>query len=333
MAITHNPGSLAVSNETSTTVDLSWDAATAPGAVTYLVYYLASNVVGDMDTIAECQASGTLFGSAISDTSATVTGLTLGTDYVFNVIPLENGLSEAGIIFTAVTTTTASTPVAPVPGGGDSTLYVSSLGSTGVTLNWTAATDDSTPHESLLYTVYYSLSNNIDTPANMVANGTIATGPTAGVTSSSFSGLDADTEYYMNVLVSDGSNDSAYSTLKTKTPASATLKYEYLEGPTGLTDKMAAVFAAGEKFVLVDNRAAILADLQAAASAGKTSFTSTHLTYFETVNLRLMGRHMETYFAGIVKAFADENIYSYEVTPSLDTSDTSETSVILTFSL
>jgi hypothetical protein len=333
MAITHSPGTLAASNETSTTVDLSWGSASGSGSISYLVYYLASNAVGDMDTIAECQTVGTLFGSATSATSTTITGLTVGTDYVFNVIPLENGLSEAGIIYTSITTTTTSTPAAPVPGGGDSDLYISALGSTGVTLNWTAATDDATPPASLLYTVYYSTSNNIDSTTDMVANGTVAAGPTAGITSSSFEGLNPDTTYYMNVLVSDGSNDSAYDALKTKTPASATLKDEYLEGTTGLSDKMAAVFVAGETFVSTTNRAAILADLKAAASSGKSSFTSTHLTSFETANLRLKGTHMDTYFAGIVKAFADENIYSYEVTPTLDDSDTSETSVILTFSL
>ena len=111
------------------------------------------------------------------------------------------------------------------------------------------------------------------------------------------------------------------------------LKTDYLDGATGLTEKMAAVFAAGVLFVSTTNNAAIQADLLAAASAGKKSFTSTHLTSFETGNLRLRGMHMDTYFAGIVKGFADEGFYSYEVTPSLDTSDASSTSVILTFSL
>ena len=111
-----------------------------------------------------------------------------------------------------------------------------------------------------------------------------------------------------------------------------TLKTDYLDGATGLTQKMAAVFAAGEAFVTTNN-AAILANLLAAASSGKTNFTSTHQTSFETVNLRLEGTHMNTYFAGIIKGFADEGFYSYEVAPSLDTSDTVDTFVILTFTL
>lgn len=112
-----------------------------------------------------------------------------------------------------------------------------------------------------------------------------------------------------------------------------TLKTDYLDGATGLTQQMQAVFDAGVLFVSTTNNAAIQADLVAAASAGKSSFTSSHITSFETANLRLEGKHMDTYFAGIMKGFADEGIYSYEVTPTLDTSDTVETSVILTFSL
>ncbi len=147
-------------------------------------------------------------------------------------------------------------------------------------------------------------------------------------------GLTAGTTYYLNVVIEDTTgNKSTYSKVMQPTPSVVTLKDEYLEGATGLSDKMADVFTAGETFVSTTNRSAILADLLAAASSGKSSFTSTHVTSFEPVNLRLMGTHMDTYFAGIVKAFSDESIYSYEVTPSLDTSDTSETSVILTFSL
>jgi len=108
------------------------------------------------------------------------------------------------------------------------------------------------------------------------------------------------------------------------------LKTDYLDGANGFTQKMAAVFAAGEQWV-VDNRAAIVSGLSTAASAGKKSFTITILTSFETVNLRLQGTHMSTYFDGIIRAMADEEIYSYEVTPSLDTSDITTTSVILSF--
>lgn len=108
------------------------------------------------------------------------------------------------------------------------------------------------------------------------------------------------------------------------------LKTDYLEGATGYTAQMADVFTAGESFVTT-NAATITTELQTAASKGKKSFTITLPTTFETVNLRLEGTHMDTYFAGIIKAFADEDIYSYEVVPSLDTTDSNDLYVILTF--
>jgi len=108
------------------------------------------------------------------------------------------------------------------------------------------------------------------------------------------------------------------------------LKTDYLEGLNGYTAQMAAVFAAGVDFVTT-NSATITTELQTAASKGKKSFTITLLTTFETANLRLEGTHMDTFFAGIVKAFADEDIYSYEVSPSLDTTDSNDLYVILTF--
>ena len=112
-----------------------------------------------------------------------------------------------------------------------------------------------------------------------------------------------------------------------------TLKTDYLDGATGLTQKMQAVFDAGVLFVSTTFNAAISTALIAAAASGKSSFTSTHVTSFETANLRLNGTHRDTYFAGILKGFADEGIFEYEVPPSLDATDSSTTSVILTFTL
>ena len=54
---------------------------------------------------------------------------------------------------------------------------------------------------------------------------------------------------------------------------------------------------------------------------------------FEPNNLRLKGRHMDTYFAGIIKGFADEDVYSYEVTPVLNEADTVNLQIDLNFTL
>ena len=108
------------------------------------------------------------------------------------------------------------------------------------------------------------------------------------------------------------------------------LKTDYLDGANGFTEKMAAVFAAGQQFV-VDNRAGIQAELESNAARGNKTFTVTLLTAFEPDYLRLTGNHMNTYFSGIRSGLLAEEIYVQEVTISLNTSDQVDTSINLVF--
>jgi hypothetical protein len=110
------------------------------------------------------------------------------------------------------------------------------------------------------------------------------------------------------------------------------LKTDFLDGANGFTQKMATVYAAGQQFV-VDNRAALQAELETNAAQGNKTFTVTLLTAFEPANLRLEGNHMRTYFSGIRDGLLGEEIYEHEVTISLNTSDLNDTSVDLTFTL
>ena len=110
------------------------------------------------------------------------------------------------------------------------------------------------------------------------------------------------------------------------------LKTDYLDGANGYTTKMAAVFAAGEQFV-VDNRATLQSELEAQAAQGVKTFDVTVITVFETAYLRLEGNHMNTFFSGIKAGLFAEDIYEQEVSLSLDTSDTVTTSVIFSFTL
>ncbi|MBF0279269.1 MAG: cadherin repeat domain-containing protein [SAR324 cluster bacterium] len=83
---------------------------------------------------------------------------------------------------------------------------IASVGS--ISGSWNTATDETTATASLVYQVYTSSSNNIDTVANMEANGTVLTSYTANLTS--FSG--GTTSYYFNVIVKDeAGNKSAYT--------------------------------------------------------------------------------------------------------------------------
>lgn len=110
------------------------------------------------------------------------------------------------------------------------------------------------------------------------------------------------------------------------------LKTDFLDGVSGLSQKMAAVFAAGAQFV-VDNRAALQAELETSASKGLRSFTVTLLVAFEPDYLRLEGAHMNTFFSGIKSGLLAEEIYEHEVSLELNTSDQVDTSIDFVFTL
>jgi hypothetical protein len=108
------------------------------------------------------------------------------------------------------------------------------------------------------------------------------------------------------------------------------LKTDYLQGATGLTTQMLAVFASGEAFV-VANLATLTAAMQTNAAAGVSKFTVTILASVSERNLRLKGTYMNTYFAGIRSGLMAQEIYDYEVAVVLNTSDTVDTSIDLNF--
>ena len=109
------------------------------------------------------------------------------------------------------------------------------------------------------------------------------------------------------------------------------LKTDYLDGANGFTQQMAGVFSAGQTLV-TDNLATLQSELQSAASKGLRNFTVNVITTFEPANLRLEGIHLDTYLSGIKSQLMSEEIYDYEVSLALNTSDTTTTSIDFTFS-
>lgn len=109
------------------------------------------------------------------------------------------------------------------------------------------------------------------------------------------------------------------------------LKTDYFDGANGFTQQMAGVFADGQSFVTT-NLTSLQTELQAAASKGLRKFTVTLVTTQEPANLRLKGTYLDTYFAGIRAQLMAEEIYDYEVELTLNTSDTTTTSVDFAFS-
>lgn len=108
------------------------------------------------------------------------------------------------------------------------------------------------------------------------------------------------------------------------------LKTDYLDGATGLTQVLATVAQAGRQWV-IDNNANISQGLQDNAAKGGVKFTVNLPVTFEPGNLRLQGLHWQSFRAGVLEQLGSEDIYNYEVDPQLNTSDTVSTSIDLKF--
>lgn len=112
------------------------------------------------------------------------------------------------------------------------------------------------------------------------------------------------------------------------------LKTDYFDGATGLQAKCNDAFDFGVDFVLSDNLAAISTALTDNAALGNTKFTVTLLTTFQPSTLRgNKGNNLilKAYLAGIEFGLADQEIYNYECSASLNISSTVDTSIDLNF--
>jgi len=123
--IAGDSGSITSSGVSQTGITLSWnkstDTTSTQTALQYLVYQSSSN---NLDNVINIEANGTAVGSYTSDISAkTVSNLTAGTTYYFNVIVKDEAGNKTCYTAKSVTTTTAT------DGGGSSGSSSSSSGS------------------------------------------------------------------------------------------------------------------------------------------------------------------------------------------------------------
>lgn len=112
------------------------------------------------------------------------------------------------------------------------------------------------------------------------------------------------------------------------------LKTDYFDGATGLQAKCNDAFSAGVDFVEVANLTEIRNELLIAAAAGQTKFVVTLLTSYVPSTLRgNKGNNLilKSYLAGIQQGLANQEIYSYECTATLNVADTVDTSIDLNF--
>jgi len=81
-----------------------------------------------------------------------------------------------------------------------------------VTLNWNKAADNISAQGTLLYLVYQSDTNNIDTVINIESNGTPAGEFAEDINTMEITGLSGGTTYYFNIIVKDeAGNKTAYA--------------------------------------------------------------------------------------------------------------------------
>ena len=184
-----------------TQINLSWTYATddlTPQAdLEYLVYYSTSD---NITTVNECEANGTAFGSfAANINSKQVTGLTISTNYYFNIV-VKDGMGFKNAYNTVNDTTDTDYPPSPGNSGVISSTYT---GISQVNLSWDYATDDFSPQANLKYLVYYSDSDNIATLSQCETNGTPVGSFTENMNSKSVNGLTSGTTWYFNIVVKD----------------------------------------------------------------------------------------------------------------------------------
>ncbi len=198
------PSGLAASNITQTTLTLNWNASTDNVGVTGYDVYRGSTLL-----------------TTVTGTSYNVTGLAAGTAYAFTVRAKDAAGNISGVSNTAnATTTQASDTQAP---SAPSNLVASNIGETGLTLNWSASTD------------------NVGVTGYDVYRGsTLLT--TVTTTSYNVSGLTADTAYTFSVNAKDAAgNESASSNTVNARTTGGTPTPTYCSatgnaGPEGITN-------------------------------------------------------------------------------------------------
>jgi len=183
-------GCTAVANPGATTATVTWDSAkddtTTPDKITYNVYAFEKGV--DSDTL-----FGNPAGTFTGGTSGVVDGLKPKTGYYFVCRAQDaSGNEDQNLFFRTVTTLIDSAP--PTFTG----LAGAVAGSTTVTLNWAAASDDQSKPEEIVYLVYES-----ETDGDVLTQKTPVATSEPGATSIQITDLKSASQYYFLVRARD----------------------------------------------------------------------------------------------------------------------------------
>ncbi len=123
--------------------------------------------------------------------------------------PLTVSVPDSGIV-TLPLRATAVDLQAPALAGSPA-VRAASITQTSVKLAWDLASDETTQQSDLVYSVYKSSADNLDTVEHIKANGKLLDIPATNGSSAVASGLQAGVKYFFNVIVTDKEgNEAAY---------------------------------------------------------------------------------------------------------------------------
>jgi hypothetical protein len=231
-------GTLSFTNLTSTSLTLTWtaatDNATSPSQLRYRVVISDSGNIATVDealspdvTIVRDWTPGGL--------SADASLLVLGSTYYFNVIVMDSEGNTSAFSMTSILMTDKN---APVP-GDNGTIAAQHPGATSQTIVWQKAEDDVDSQSMIEYKLVRSFNPDINS-VEMIetyGHGETIMDWSADENTFSDSELTGGTDYYYNVLVRDSeANIGAYSMTLIHTPIAPGDVFVFTPGQT-LNDK------------------------------------------------------------------------------------------------
>lgn len=193
---------------------LNWGRATdqlsAPGALSYAVF-IADEATG-FDSVEGVLAKGRKVMDFTKDLSGSkISGLVGGRTYVFAVLVKdEAGNQTLYKILQQATALDRVAPMVPTP-----TITATAITDVKATLTWKAGSDNFSPPEKLLYQVYFSPTNNINTVADAGANGTLVGVTKPGIVAMNVVGIVPESTYFFNVIaVDENGNQAAFASVQ-----------------------------------------------------------------------------------------------------------------------
>jgi len=201
---------------TTSVSSISFTTATSGGNIT-------SDGGGDITARGVCwntETNPTILNNSTTDGDGTgiytssITGLAINTTYYLR----SYAKNSAGVSYgNELSFKTLNDETAPVPGDGG-TISIGTVTGTTITLNWTQAIDNLTDQQNLVYQIYYSTSNNINSVSDCISNGNPANSWTQDINTYQLTELSQGVIYYLNVLVKDQNNNvAAYNSISKKT--------------------------------------------------------------------------------------------------------------------